>query len=379
MAFKKIEIYKEINLDSRKEILKKICSKEDYEGITDFLDKLANGEVTGKNCTDKRIVKLIDMFSIFLKNSDIPLSKVTKEDLADFKKRFAGKDKKVKAIVKENKELYSDETQMDCTNTIARYLIWKYPEKDFIMNKMPLMKWFQIRAENKTPEILNESEIEKLYNSCKNEAEHYLIAVLFDSGLRPSEFFNIRFQDIIEPTSDSPYYKIDLKEEYSKTEGRTIGLYWKHSTEAIRNYLLTLDRSDPKKQVFAQSYDNTRFFLNRLGRRVLKKPIYFYVFRKSSATYYASRLNRQQLCIRYGWKFSSEMPDTYIKRSGITEDETKNVMLNTDMAKLQKENQDLKQRFDIELAKMQEQMQQLLNQGIPKLKNYKNKLLQEKK
>ena len=28
-------------------------------------------------------------------------------------------------------------------------------------------------------------------------------------------------------------------------------------------------------------------------------------------------MNRQQLCIRYGWSFSSRMPDVYIARAGV--------------------------------------------------------------
>lgn len=44
-------------------------------------------------------------------------------------------------------------------------------------------------------------------------------------------------------------------------------------------------------------------------------------FRHSSATYYASKLNRQQLCIRYGWAISSRMPDTYFTRSGVDMEE----------------------------------------------------------
>lgn len=51
--------------------------------------------------------------------------------------------------------------------------------------------------------------------------------------------------------------------------------------------------------------------------RVLNRSIHYHLFRHSSATYYASRLNRQQLCIRYGWAFSSRMPDVYIARIGV--------------------------------------------------------------
>jgi hypothetical protein len=45
--------------------------------------------------------------------------------------------------------------------------------------------------------------------------------------------------------------------------------------------------------------------------------LHYHLFRHSSATYYADRLNRQQLCIRYGWAFSSDMPDVYIARTGV--------------------------------------------------------------
>jgi len=45
--------------------------------------------------------------------------------------------------------------------------------------------------------------------------------------------------------------------------------------------------------------------------------VHYHLFRHASATYYANKLNRQELCIRYGWKFSSPMPDVYIARSGM--------------------------------------------------------------
>jgi hypothetical protein len=50
---------------------------------------------------------------------------------------------------------------------------------------------------------------------------------------------------------------------------------------------------------------------------VLGRSIHFHLFRHSSASYYAPRLNRQELCYRYGWRFCSNMPDIYISRAGI--------------------------------------------------------------
>jgi hypothetical protein len=60
-----------------------------------------------------------------------------------------------------------------------------------------------------------------------------------------------------------------------------------------------------------------RKLLQRLGQRVLGKSVPYHLLRHSSATYYATKLNRQELCYRYGWKFSSNMPDVYISRAGM--------------------------------------------------------------
>jgi hypothetical protein len=73
-------------------------------------------------------------------------------------------------------------------------------------------------------------------------------------------------------------------------------------------------RNDP---LFDKNYPAARKFLLRLGKRVLGRSIHYHLFRHSSATYYADKMNREQLCIRYGWTFSSRMPDVYIARAGV--------------------------------------------------------------
>src|SRR3989344_7803456 len=332
MAFKLIEIHNRDNVEERrKNIAEYFQNDKDYKDFLEFLRLLSIGEITGKEVGERRQLKLIDMISIFLKNFSKTFSKTTLEDLRNFKERFM-KDK----IVKADHNPYSDETKEDCTETVLRFIEWKYPEN---AAKWKLRKWFSIRASKKTPEILTEKEVENIYLGCKNNAERYLIAVLFDGGFRATEFFNLRFEDFIAPTSDFPYYRIDLKEEYSKTKGRNVGMYWKYSTEAIKVYLNELTNTARKKAVFDFKYDNVRGFLRRLGEKALRRNVHFHLFRKSSATYYASRLNRQQLCVRYGWAFSSDMPDVYIQRSGIEEEQVKEKMYDNDLNKIKKESE----------------------------------------
>lgn len=339
MVFQKISIHK-IDLPSRKNLFKEKFKGEENKKVFEFLRLLSIGELNGgKPIGEVRQRKYLDMLTIFFRNIKKPVLKLSKEDIRKFKEDLIKN--KIKQL---NKSPYSDRTKQDVTETIIKYLEWRNGKKAILWK---LREWFIIRSQKKTPEYLKEEEAESLYKSCKDNASRFLIAVLFDSGARIEEFLNIRFEDIQEPTQSFPYYKIEIKQEYSKTDGRTIGMYWKYSSDAIREYLAEKDRSDLKAPVFEKTYDAVTMFLRRLGKRVLKKRVYAHLFRKSSATFYASKLNRQQLCVRYGWKFSSDMPDVYIKRAGIDEEDVKKAMVLSDISKLDKENQELKQKIAI--------------------------------
>ena len=121
-------------------------------------------------------------------------------------------------------------------------------------------------------------------------------------------------------------------------------------------------RSD--EPIYKTTYDASRFFLMRLGKKVLKKSIHFHLFRHSSATYYANKMNRQELCIRYGWAFSSDMPDVYISRSGMENKQLDEKMTNTEISELQ-----------TRLAKMENLIQMMLEEGNDTLGEVKKKLL----
>ncbi|MCI0746316.1 MAG: hypothetical protein L0Y58_13015 [Verrucomicrobia subdivision 3 bacterium] len=82
------------------------------------------------------------------------------------------------------------------------------------------------------------------------------------------------------------------------------------------------------------TYDGKRMFLRRLGTLVLQRLIHPHLFRHSSATHYATQLNRQELCYRYGWRFSSDMPDVYISRAGMENKELDEKFTSTELGVL---------------------------------------------
>jgi hypothetical protein len=138
------------------------------------------------------------------------------------------------------------------------------------------------------------------------------------------------------PEGKDNHVKIALKQEYSKTLGRTISLYWRQSLDAVREYLQERIAQGIKSQepVFAGTYDSMKMFLARPKTRALKRHVYAHLFRHSSATYYAAKLNRQELCYRYGWKFSSNMPDVYISRAGMESKELDEKFTQTELGTL---------------------------------------------
>lgn len=344
----KINIHNRSYDSSREKINQWKIPKKEINKFSEFLDELALGRVNkGKKISESRLCKYISMMKMPLEYWNKELEKIKLDDIKKFEKDLtAGK------IERSIGGEYSDNSKVDTKKGIKIYFKWRLGGKS-----LDLVGWLDTRPPVKTPDFLKEEEIELLYRSCRNARERYLIAVIFDSGARAEEFLNIRYEDIFIPDNATNFVKLALKEEYSKTKGRTISLYWKHSLEAVRDYLRERRQDGIKstEQVFNGSYDQARLFLRRLGLKILKKPLHFHLFRHSSATYYASRLNRQQLCIRYGWAFSSDMPDVYISRAGMDDKDLDDKFSGTEITKMKDELEKEKQKGSMELENMKKE------------------------
>ncbi len=315
MDYVKIEVHN-INLEERKKtfLKNKKIPEQERKDVIEFLRLAGLGKINlRKKIGEHRLLKYLENLKIPLYYFNKPLDNLTLKDMESFEKDLSSN----KIRNKRNNKPYTDYTKADFKKALKIYLKWKLRNNP--SKYAELTNWIDTSVKIKTPEYLKEQDVIKLYKGAKDSRQRFLIAVLFDGGCRIEEFLNIRREDIEEPNANSPYYKLTLKEEYSKTAGRTIGLYWQYSTEAVRDYL-SEHFFKPSEPVYTAKYDDVRFFLKRLGKRVLKRRIYAHLFRHSSATYYASKLNRQQLCYRFGWAFSSRMPDIYISRAGMVEE-----------------------------------------------------------
>lgn len=354
----KIDIHKR-NLDSRKEAINKWkVSEEDKKDLLRFLNDLGLGKINkGKKISETRQIKYLDILKTPLGFFNKPMSKIALKDMESFEKALSSN--KIKSY---KNTPYAQSTKADMRRLLRIYLKWKLGNTERFRQ---LTDWFDTRVVKRTPDYLSEEQVEKLYKNCKNAEERFLIAVLFDSGVRAEEFHNVRYEDIQLPKENESYVRLTVKTEYSKTEGRTISLFWKYSLEAARDYLKEreaggIKSSDP---VFNNSYDNSRQFLIRLGKKIIGRSIHYHLFRHSSATYYASKLNRQQLCYRYGWKFSSDMPDVYISRSGMENKELDERFASTELEAIKKENERIKTELGITKIGFEKEINELRNES----------------
>jgi integrase len=317
------------------------------KNLVAFIREFISGRVTGRKpnvATAKSILAMLRTSMEYLNKEGASL---TQEDIIKYSDELA--EDKVKKNIQGKHEKgdkpYKEAVKLRIKYSLAVYLKWLLKEKSASFVQILKIKPQIKRA---SVDFLTEEEIIKLLDHCKNDEEKFLVGILFDSGLRAEEFYNIRKEDIEAP-KDRGYYRINIKTEYSKTQGRIISLTWYKSYDLVKNYLQlrTQQGIRPGEPVFNMKYRTAREFLYRLGLRVLGRKIYFHLFRHSSATYYASKINRQQLCIRYGWAFSSDMPDTYISRSGVEMKDVEDKFDNLERINLREENNKLKTEIAI--------------------------------
>jgi integrase/recombinase XerD len=323
--------------------LKKDVSNKNFKLIIDFLEASAIGKTARKNASKKQTgvrtrSKYMYLLKVCANFFDKSLDEITQKDMERFVKAL-----NENQLKRENKAKYSEQTKSNIKKTLIQFLRWKFGET---AKYHDLTDWIETRFKKKETPSLTEEEIYTLIKNSKTIKQRFLIAFLFDAGCRIEEFLNIRLEDVIEVKGEVPYYKVVFKNEFSKTSGRTIGLFWKPTTDLLREWLeLHPDKHNLKAQLYPSTYDGARVILYKIGNRVLKKRMYPHLLRHSSATYYASRLNRYQLCKRYGWSFSSNMPDRYIDRAGVEEEKVADEFKQEKLRDLTLENENIKEQI----------------------------------
>src|ERR1051325_3153231 len=183
-----------------------------------FLDDLALGKVNrGRRISPQRQLKYLHALRAPLEFFNKPTARITLTDIENLELALASG----RLANRLSGKAYAHNTQVDMRILLKIFLRWRLGAA----KAAALTNWLDTRSRPKTPDFLSEADVEKLHRHCRSPSQRFLIAVLFDTGARAEEFHNIRFEDIYLPEGKENFVKIVLKEEYSKTLGRTIALY----------------------------------------------------------------------------------------------------------------------------------------------------------
>jgi len=161
-----------------------------------------------------------------------------------------------------------------------------------------IVRWVEMDKVSKMKlpdELLNENDIAKLIENCRNQRDKVIIALLFDTGMRVGELLNLRVKDISLNKESPSYVIVD-----GKTGQRRATLVF--SVPYLVNYLNDLKDSEPNRPLFLTSYkkpldySNVRKLLHDLKERAgIKKRLHAHLFRHSRASIYANSMTEQQL------------------------------------------------------------------------------------
>ena len=204
--------------------------------------------------------------------------------------------------------------------TLRSFYKWLYNADTY----PDIVKWIKPdpNQSNKLPEdMLNEAEVRKLIESCKNQRDKTIVALLWDTGMRVGELLNLKVKDIA--LSDSLSHVIVS----GKTGDRRVPLVF--AVPYLANYLndfrrgarqedslfIVIDRNTPTNRPL--DYIHVRKLLGDLKTRGnMEKKLYAHLFRHSRATYYANMLTEQQSKMFFGWSGGSTMVARYTHLSG---------------------------------------------------------------
>lgn len=288
----------------------KSLSKRNRELILTFLREAELGKTVlnkqKKKIEDRACLKYgnnLKTCAQFLKKD---FDKVNRQDMEDFIEPLE-KD----IILKKNGKPYSLQTKRDLKIVLRKFYKHLLGNNETYPN---VVSWMDISMCPEYYTTVSAAEIQKIVRAVESTLDKAAISVLFDLGARIEEFLNIRLHEVIKTEKG---YKIQIS--FSKTFTRTLPL--DASIPYLEDWLKIHPKSDAR--LFPRSYDQSLQRLKQISEKVIGIKINNQIVRHSKATQLAQAgVGRYQMCEWMGWAMSSKMPDRYIRREGIDNQKT---------------------------------------------------------
>lgn len=328
--------------------------------VKEYIKLYETGSITGRlpSNPDALIERVLQLLRPCLENCD-----PTPDGVEKFKSDLL-KDK----IKSQFKKPYSMKVKKGMFGALSSYYEWRYPEEARIIKPLNITITLKENDDFETFSIPNEAD--KLRDDCGSIERRGIFSLLM-SGARIEELLNITEQDIKLPEGNESFTQITIKNNLSKTKGRTIKIYYTPASKDISEYIRMKKNEGikPNEPLIQLKYSAINEFIESLGNKHNKK-IRCHTYRHSVATWLASKLNRSELAYYFGWKFSSNMPDKYISRNGFTIKEADKKIENENIIELKSKLD--KQDFDNKM--IQEKMEEVKKENEKKFRELYKKL-----
>lgn len=293
--------------------------------------------------TQKRRDKLKAMFSMVERGLGVPYEEATREDIEAFLDRMnRGKFRKLDG------KPYSGSTKADVKRFLKQFFKWLRGDGERLP---PEVAWIKARIGKderpKEPPLITQEDILKVAQHFRRPDFRLMTLLLFDSGFRISEMFSVRKDNLTWEAFDKDGRKcwwVECNESKTYPRKVDVGLF----TDEISQYANTAPyrKLGAKDPLFPFSDTLYRAALRQavnaaLGGKVRVTP---HALRHSSATLYAALYSgdRVRLAERYGWSYSAQELDTYVRRNSGRLVESAQISYDNEVTRLKEEVKDLK-------------------------------------
>ncbi len=314
-------------------------SAENRQHILTFVDACQLGKTIfgrqKKRIAEKRLSKylyILRRISRWIGNTDF--RNVSQAQMEQFIARVERNNLTTWIDGREVPTSYADWSRRDIKVTLRKFYKWllgngrQYPD---------IVAWIDTHVAERAPPALSIEEIRLLVEHAPSLRRKAMLWTLFETGARAEEYLNIRLGHLEEKDG-----RFIVRIEHPKTFKRSVPVYEAYSF--LRSWLAEHpERGDPNAQLFPTGYRALSKFLTRHGNKTLKKNVTPHLFRHSFATWLAAKkIGRYQMCKIFGWRLSSGMPDQYIDRVGVVEDEAIQSIRKDELSKAEAENAELR-------------------------------------